>query len=107
MNDPATNDPLLPGNYVRSLVWPDHVGTVTAVDEDGDLFVTWHGHMPNDQISPDKVIKLTDEEKAAYIAAWQSEDDARIHTVCDEVTPDWLEWKASHPDVFAQEGGAA
>jgi hypothetical protein len=44
------------------------------VDEDGDLFVTWHGHLPNDQMSPNKVKKLTETEKAAYIDAWQPED---------------------------------
>jgi hypothetical protein len=24
----------------------------------------------------------------------------RIHTICDEPTPHWVEWKAAHPEVF-------
>jgi hypothetical protein len=77
MTDPTTTDhPILPGNYVRSLVWPGHVGTVVAVFEDGDLSVDWQGHLSNDQINPGDVTKLTEEEKTAYIAAWKSEENA-------------------------------
>jgi hypothetical protein len=68
---PTTSDPIQPGNYVRHRTWtPEHVGTVVSIFDDDELSVTWHGHMANDQIHPDEVEKLTEEEKAAYIAAW-------------------------------------
>ncbi|MGR6921231.1 hypothetical protein ACU635_43905 [[Actinomadura] parvosata] len=68
MTDPTNDHPIQPGNYVRSLVWPGHIGTVVSVFENGDLSVDWHGHLANDQINPGDVTKLTEEEKTAYIA---------------------------------------
>ncbi|MEV4079174.1 hypothetical protein AB0J43_02625 [Nonomuraea fuscirosea] len=71
---PLDPGPILPGSYVRSLTWEtEFVGTVTAVDEDGDLYITWHDTICRDQKRPDQVAKLTEEEKAAYIAAWKPE----------------------------------
>ncbi|MEU7855162.1 hypothetical protein [Nonomuraea sp. NPDC049141] len=77
MITPTTDDAIQPGNYVRHRTWtPEFVGTVVSIFDTGDLSVIWHGHMPNDQIHPDEVEKLTDEEKAAYIAAWPPEERA-------------------------------
>ncbi|MEU4224067.1 hypothetical protein AB0F17_07215 [Nonomuraea sp. NPDC026600] len=44
--------------------------------EDGDLSVIWHDIGRTDRIHPDQVERITDEEKAAYIAAWPSEERA-------------------------------
>ncbi|MEV1003326.1 hypothetical protein [Nonomuraea sp. NPDC050202] len=82
MTDPTTTDPIEPGvTYVRSLVWPGHVGTVTDIFDDGDLPVAWHHTFVNDQVSPTEVEVLSQEEKAAYIAAQPPGYDKGYSTV--------------------------
>jgi hypothetical protein len=44
------------GDRVRDTKWGgQYVGTVRRVDADGDLYVTWDGHLGEHQMSPDGV----------------------------------------------------
>ena len=49
------------GDWVQDCVWDGaYVGNVRRVDEDGDVFVKWDGHLAEDQMAPHQITKIGD-----------------------------------------------